>query len=268
VASAAAAGGLAVAGAGGTAAALEESAPDDTVLVAPATAAAARGNGHERTAIAPPAAAARNAAATAPPPSPPPRVQIRPEVASASRRPLPPPRPTTEPRRSITRRLVSGLLLILIVAGVVVALLRATSGPATKHSTNHPSRPVTHRRVVAHFNPSHVTVAVLNGTGVTHLAKDVSDKLNKAGYKQGTVANAAVQTHRATIIAYLPKDRADAVQVAKALHLSQRSIQPADHAAIGMCSTSTAAGRNSCSAKVIVTVGTDLASIAAAAGSS
>jgi nucleoside diphosphate kinase len=192
---------------------------------------------------------------------------MRPEVTSASRRLLPPPRQTSEPRRSIARRLVSGLLLVLVVAGVVVALLRATNGPATKHTANHSSRPVKHK-VVPRFNPSVVTVAVLNGTGVTHLAKDVSDKLNKAGYKQGTVANAAVQTHRDTIIAYLPKDRPDAVHVAKALHLPQRSIQPADHAAIGMCSTSAAAGRNSCSAKVIVTVGSDLANVAAAAGSS
>jgi len=257
------AGGLAAAA---QAPALEESAPDDTLLVAPATAAAARGNGHDRTAVVPPvAAAAATAPPASPPPSPPPRVQIRPEVAAA-RRPLPPPRPPAPPRFSLARRLIAGLVGILIVVAIVTGLLKATSGPNTP-ATHHPNRSHQHRKPAAHFIPSRVTVAVLNGTGVTHLAKDVSTRLNRAGYKQGTVANAAVQTHADTIVAYQPGHRVDAVHVARALRVPDRSIQQADHDALAMCSASATGGSNSCSAEVIVTVGTDLSSVASAAGS-
>jgi len=242
----------------------EGTAPDDTVLVAPATA-AARGNGHERTAIAPPVAAARGAAATAPPPSSPPRVQIRPEAAGGARRPMPPYRGGPPPRRSLIRRLVPGLIGLLVIAAIVVVLLEVTKSPSTpKTAANHHA--VRHKKPAPHFIPSHVTVAVLNGTAVTHLAKDVSTKLRRIGYQQGTVANAAVQTHTDTIVAYVGRNhRPDALHVARALRVSERSIQPADHDAIGMCSAS-ANGADSCSAEVIVTVGTDLSSIASAAG--
>lgn len=262
VAAAAATGGIAAAG-GGTGSALEESASDDTFLVPPATA-AARGNGHDRTAIAPPVPAAHNAAVTAPPPSPPPRVQIRPEAPGAARRPMAPLRPPPPPRRPLIRRLLPGLLGILIVAVIVAVLLEVTNSGGGKTVAHHAPQ---HKRPAPHFIASHVNVAVLNGTAVTHLAKDVSTKLSKAGYKQGTVANAAVQTHTDTIVAYLPDHKGAAVHVAKVLHLPQRSIQPADHDAIGMCSASGGAGGGSCSADVIVTVGTDLASVASAAGS-
>ena len=162
--------------------------------------------------------------------------------------------------------MLSGVLGILIVAGIVVALLNLTSSPSTPPA-RHASRPVTHKKPRPQFVTSRVTVAVLNGTGVTHLAKDVSTKLERDGYKQGTVANAAVQTHTDTIVAYLPSHRVDAVHVARALRVSERAIVPADHDAIGMCSASATGGSSSCSAEVIVTVGTDLASVAAAAGS-
>jgi hypothetical protein len=156
------------------------------------------------------------------------------------------------------------LLGILIVAVVVAVLLEVTDSGGGKPVAHHAPR---HKRPAPHFIASHVTVAVLNGTAVTHLAKDVSNKLSRTGYKQGTVANAAVQTHTGTIVAYRRGQRAAAVHVAKALDVSQRSIEPADHDAIGMCSASAAGGSGSCSADVIVTVGTDLSSIASAAGS-
>jgi hypothetical protein len=264
IAAPAAAGALTAAGvAGGSSSANEESAPDDTLLVAPVTA-AARGNGHERTAVVAPVPAARNAAATTPPPSPPPRVQIGQDAPGAARRPMAPLRPPPPPRRSLIRRLLPGLLGILIVAVVVAVLLELTNSGGGKPVAHHAPR---HKRPAPHFIASHVTVAVLNGTAVTHLAKDVSNKLSRAGYKQGTVANAAVQTHTGTIVAYLRGQRAAAVHVAKALDVSQRSIEAADHDAIGMCSASAAGGSGSCSADVIVTVGTDLSSIASAAGS-
>ena len=81
-----------------------------------------------------------------------------------------------------------------------------------------------------------------------------------------TVANAAIQTHASTIVAYLGSHRADAAHVAKALSLPASSIARADQDAIGVCAGG-APGNKSCAADVIVTVGTDLAGVAASAGS-
>jgi len=232
-------------------------APDDTMLVAPATA-AARGNGHEPTAIVAP---------TPPPPAPPPKVQIRTEPPAGPVRrtaPLPPP-----PRHSRFRGLLLGLLGLLVVAGIVIALLSLTSSPnqpqaAATHSHHAPVR--SHHPAPPRFNPRLVTVAVLNGTGVNKLAADVAAKLTHGGYKipSALVTNAAIQTHAATIVGYLGNHRADAAEVAKALNLPPASVAVADHDAISVCAGTSS---SSCSADVIVTVGTDLSSVAASAGS-
>jgi hypothetical protein len=229
-------------------------APDDTLLVAPATA-AARGNGHDQTAVVP-AVAAPQAASPPPPTPPPPRAQIRQEPARPPRRTvvLPP------KRRSFARRmlpLVLGVLIIaVVVAGVLVVMGNGGNSKTASKGTHG----------VSHFHPSRVTVAVLNGTSVTHLAKSVATRLHESGYQKGTVANATVQTQRRTTVGYLPHHREAAIHVAKTLHVSRGSISPANQAAISACSSgATSSGGTSCSAKVIVTVGSNLAHLANAA---
>ena len=90
--------------------------------------------------------------------------------------------------------------------------------------------------------------------------------LHASGYQKGTVANAPVQTHRRTIVGYVRHHREAAIHVAKALKLSKGSIAVADPAAISACiSGAPSTGGTSCSALVIVTVGSNLAHLGKAA---
>jgi hypothetical protein len=103
--------------------------------------------------------------------------------------------------------------------------------------------------------PSTVTVSVLNGTATNGLAGRISNQLNGAGYKQGRVATASDQTRTATIVAYMPGHKAEALAVAKSLKLGPASVQPVDPATQAVaCPVST-----QCTSQVVVTVGTDLA---------
>ena len=76
--------------------------------------------------------------------------------------------------------------------------------------------------------PSTVTVSVLNGTASNGLAGRISNQLTSAGYKQGRVATASDQTRTATIVAYMPGHKPDALAVAKSLKLGPASVQPVD----------------------------------------
>ncbi|MBV9006758.1 MAG: LytR C-terminal domain-containing protein, partial [Solirubrobacterales bacterium] len=178
----------------------------------------------------------------------------------AAGRPMLPPPAQREARRPWSGRVFAALLAALVVAGIVVALLIVTSNSGTNSATS--SAQATNASA-AHkakrsttFRPSSVTVAVLNGTGVAGLARRVATRLVTAGYKQGTVTNASDQTHTATVIAYLPNHRNDALKVASSLKLGPGAVQPVD---AGTQQVACPPGMT-CAADVVVTVGTDLAS--------
>jgi hypothetical protein len=160
---------------------------------------------------------------------------------------------------------VAAIVTALLLVGVVAALLIATSGSgnpsrAISRSTPTSNATVPHNTKPAPppFNPSTVSVTVLNGTATSGLARRVAAKLTGIGYKQGAIPQtAADQTHTATVVAFMPGHQPDAVQVAKALKLSTAAVQPVDQAARTLaCPQSTA-----CSTTVVVTVGSDLATI-------
>jgi hypothetical protein len=104
------------------------------------------------------------------------------------------------------------------------------------------------------FTPSSVTVAVLNGTPTNELAHRVSAKLTSGGYKQGTVATASNQSQTATVVAYLPGHRNDALHVATALKLGPTAVQPIDQTTQSVACPPP----SPCTANVVVTVGQDL----------
>ncbi len=237
---------------------------------APATVAGgSNGVGHTATAPPPvgaPAGSPRGGrdSATVPPP---PRVQIRPSSAAIpARRTAPAGRKPAPEGASVGRRILVGLLAVLIVAGVVVALFVITnsgskSNTSARQTANQANTTATtgqHRhRPSAAFTPSSVTVSVLNGTATAQLAHRVATKLTGIGYKQGTVATAADQTRTATVVAYLPGHQRDALAVAKSLKLGPASVQPIDQNTQAVaCPPGTA-----CAAGVVVTVGSDLANI-------
>jgi hypothetical protein len=71
------------------------------------------------------------------------------------------------------------------------------------------------------------------------------------------VTNGVNQTHTATVVAYKPGHQSDAAQVARALNLSTAAVQPVDQSSRTIACPPSAP----CSATVIVTVGSDLATI-------
>jgi hypothetical protein len=144
------------------------------------------------------------------------------------------------------------------VAAAVV-LFAVTSVGGSKHPQNAPTSnsPGTGHAGGAAFKPSAVTVAVLNGTAVNHLAHRVAAKLAARGYKMGTIATAANQTETTTVVAFLTgrDDRTDALHVARALGLKRSALVPIDPSTLQVaCPTSSA-----CAANVVVTVGSDMA---------
>jgi hypothetical protein len=200
-----------------------------------------------------------------PPVGAPPRRRIEPGRAGAGagragavpRRPLvPPPAPR---RRSRALKILFGLVGVLVLGAGVAAALIATShnGPSRSsasvgRTSNAPGAP----RPVA-FNPHAVTVSVLNGTGTAGLAHRTALRLAGAGYRQGTIATATDQTRTTTQVAYLPGFRADALRVATALKLHSASVQAIDPGTRAVACPPPAA----CTADVVVTVGSDLASV-------
>jgi hypothetical protein len=178
--------------------------------------------------------------------------------------------------RRLSGRLLPLLISAVAVVVIVVALIVITgsgSGTPTTAVVQHNNTTATgaslsNHRKIAPFNAAKVQVAVLNGTAVAGLAADVAKVLSGDGYRQGNVTNASVQTQASTIVYYATgahgaANRRAAVHVADALSLSSGSVQPASQAALQSCAT----GPNgnplgSCTADVIVSVGSDKASLA------
>ena len=105
-----------------------------------------------------------------------------------------------------------------------------------------------------------MTVSVLNGTNTNGLAGDVSTKLRSDGYQKGYVGNfTANQTQTSTAVLYLPGYKRDASAVATSLKLRPASVQPIDQ---GTRQIACPPAQGPCKSSVVVTVGSDLASLA------
>lgn len=255
---AAAPGARAVAASAPAASAPVKERPAGPVAPSPATAAgAANGGNGERVAAAAPVGAGESHEPLARP-----RVQIRSGGATAAtRRPALPPR-SPAPRRSGASRRLALLVGALIAAAAIAALVIITASggssstnPRAAVTTNAPG--TSHHATSVAFAPSSVTVAVLNGTATNDLAHRVAAKLTSVGYKQGNVFTASNQTQAATVVAYLPGFRNDALHVATALKLGPASVQAVDSQTQAVACPPPSA----CTANVVVTVGADLATL-------
>jgi LytR cell envelope-related transcriptional attenuator len=253
----------------------------------PATA-AGNGNGSTRPVVAASAATVQRPVQAPPagsgrPPSAPPRAgggggggrpgrgpgagpgQGRPPGPGQSR-PGGPARPSGAPMRPPPRRSRTGLVLaavlgVLAVAAVIVGVIELTGGKGTSGASKSSSSGTlaSSRRTTAATSavrPSTVTVSVLNGTDMQGLALKVSNTLLSDGYRKGSVANAADQTHTSTVVAYMTSaDRRDALAVATSLKLGRGAVQLVDPTTKAtVCPPGQA-----CTTAVAVTVGTDLA---------
>ena len=134
--------------------------------------------------------------------------------------------------------------IALIVAGVIVIgggaaygishLVNDNGSPAgkatanTQQSANGGAPPTTaKKKTLAPIRPSSVTVAVLNGTSVTGLASQTSNKLVQLGFKQGNRTNAATNGQQAqSVVEYSGNNSRAARLVANRLGISD--IEPID----------------------------------------
>jgi hypothetical protein len=166
------------------------------------------------------------------------------------------------PRRARARRILPVLIGVVALAAIVVALLALTSGGTSNQSAGKKATasnaPAAHGRANRSVGPkpSSVTVSVLNGTATSGLARRVAAKLSSGGYRQSTVATATDQTRTATVVAFMPSHKRDALMVASALKLGPASVQPVDANTQAVACPPPGV----CTASVVVTVGSDLAS--------
>jgi hypothetical protein len=160
---------------------------------------------------------------------------------------------------------VTAVVLGAVIAGVVAIVLIASStgssgGSGRAGSATSGSVHALRGHVRSHGGGSsraavhgtgQTSVVVLNGTGVTGLAHQVSAKLHQSGYSQATaLAGRPAGANRVTVVEYASGHRADAQGVARSLGVTQ--VQP----------TETSVASLSGSAPVVVVVGADRASSA------
>jgi hypothetical protein len=180
-------------------------------------------------------------------------------------RPAAPVRRSPSARRSLLyeppwwRRLlvpIIALVAIAVIAAVLVVATSSSGGTSSARAGARRSR-AAHRR--AALIPGSVTVAVLNGTAINHLALDTARALSGHGYRISSTANAPTQTQTTTEVEYLvASERGDALAVARALGLSAGHVVPVRGSDEAVACHSAGA----CPAKVIVVVGQDLQRLA------
>jgi hypothetical protein len=82
--------------------------------------------------------------------------------------------------------------------------------------------------------PADVTVAVLNGTTVPGLAATLSDEVDAAGFKVGTITNFSDQQLAESVVQYSPGHEAEARAVSRRLGIGQREpVNPSSQALAG-----------------------------------
>jgi LytR cell envelope-related transcriptional attenuator len=167
-----------------------------------------------------------------------------------------PPREPQAPRRRSRLGLLLALLAGAAAVGVVVwFLLMNNKSSAPTGAASRGSHAAHAGKKAGAFNPSTVTVAVLNGTAVNGLAGRTATRLAALGYKRGTVATASNQTFTSSVVAYMPGRRADALEVARTLRLKPSAVQPIDSS-----TQAVACPQSPCNAQVVVTAGADITS--------
>jgi hypothetical protein len=172
--------------------------------------------------------------------------------------PTPPPPPAARPSDGGRRRTLltagAGVLALAAVA-VVLATTVFGGGDDPVAETTAPNRvtpPATAAEQQREVVPSEVTVAVLNGAGVTGLARQVADDVRQRGFRvpEELVKNATTP-RGATLIAYEEGARREALAVARAIGKDEDALDRLD------ANTRTDAGSGTTTPRVVVVVGSD-----------
>jgi LytR cell envelope-related transcriptional attenuator len=168
-------------------------------------------------------------------------------------------------RAGTVMAVLAGLLAVgAVIAGVFVItnINKGSSASNSSAAAAAARRAAETRRAstAAPVNPATVTVSVLNGTNTNGLAGDVSSKLRSDGYQKGYVGNfTSNQTQTSTAVLYLHGYKRDATAVATSLKLRPASVQPIDQ---GTQQIACPPAQGPCKSSVVVTVGSDLSSLA------
>jgi hypothetical protein len=107
------------------------------------------------------------------------------------------------------------VVMLLVGGGVAYAALHGFGGEdgGGKHGKN----------AARSVNPSEITVAVLNGTAVPHLAAGYGDEVERSGFKLGEVTNSA-SSFVDSVVMFEPGNGREAHRVATTLGISR--VQP------------------------------------------
>jgi hypothetical protein len=151
-----------------------------------------------------------------------------------------------------TLRLLAAAVVIVAVLIFIATRLFGSSSPSapSSHSagsTAHGS----HHTATGGPPPGTITVAVLNGTGTSHLASGAWSRLAAQGYRKGAIANAPSQTVATSSVGYTHGHRNAALEVARALSLGTAAVAPVKSAALAD------AERNGRRPQVVATLGAD-----------
>jgi hypothetical protein len=161
-----------------------------------------------------------------------------PERAGAGVAAVPPPVP---PRRLRSgpigkRRVAVALAGLLLVLGgpITYAITRSTGGGGSgtaqaKGGDGASSKP---KRGSVAVRPGTVTVAVLNGTTVPHLAATLRDRVAVAGFSKGMINDFADQQRAESVVQYAPGRQAEANEVGRTLGISRREPVTAESRAL------------------------------------
>jgi hypothetical protein len=139
--------------------------------------------------------------------------------------------PTPEqPQRNRTYVVLAviGVLVLGAAAAIgVPALVSGGSDTGKKHAAASQAKHVAARPPL---KASSITVAVLNGTTITHLAQRIADELTNDGFDIGLTGNAppAKQLQANSTALYMPGHEREAAFVARKLHIS--AVEPVDQA--------------------------------------
>ena len=147
----------------------------------------------------------------------------------------------SEPRYAAL--LIGGVLIFATAAIAAVVVVTGSDSVSVTSSKSFDS----HRNATP-VEPSEVTVAVLNGTGIPGLAQRVGEDLRAVDFKVRTITNASQQGLKRTSVLYTRGNKMKAKAVAKQLRTGAPRAADPQNATLG-------AG-----ADVIVTVGSDRAS--------
>ena len=142
----------------------------------------------------------------------------------------------SSPRRAVA--MVGGTILAAVVLGfAVIQLTGGDDGKQNEPTVNTPQDDTQEQpknsTPSTGVDPKDVTVAVLNGTTVPGLARELGAKIEQQGFQLGNVTNSGDQQRAESVVLAAPNAEKEAAEVAKRMKIAQREPIDAESQALG-----------------------------------